>query len=807
MITLINDIKYAFRRLLDNPGFTIVAVLSLALGIGANAAIFGLLNSVMFRPLPVRNPHELRGINWSGNFNPPSTWGRSKRLPNGGKTSNCFSYQVYRELRDRGVGVTDVFGFFEFNPIAPPTAIIRGQASRLDGMMVSGNFFRGLGLQPMLGRTIMTEHDRPDVPPVAVISYHAWKAVFGGDPNVVGQGIVLDQLSATVIGVLPKDFLGIIKGRRPDVYIPLSLQPRMQGICELESPDHWWVQVMVRLEPSVDESQVIHSLSTILAEAPGVLQKDIRVVLTDGSSGLSGILAVHRRLMAKPLYLLFGLVGIVLLVTCVNLAGLLLARGAMRHHEFAVRLALGAGHGRMVRQLLTESAVLAVIGAGSGLFLAAWMKPVLSRLLWSSNTALNVQSDILVYGFIIGTCVITVVLFGLLPALRVTWTVPMARLRYRTMLGAPSLRLGKMLISTQVGLSLLLLVGAGLFTRTLINVQRVETGFNTENLLFFHADTGEYQADFCSAIGALPGVQAVTHSKNPLLTGHRSSFSISLPGKDSEILNILRLDVSETFLQTLAIPLLAGRDFRTLDTEESQRVIIVNRTLAQSAFPDQNPIGQILMVGREHYTIVGVCGDTQYYDLKTATKPIAFFPSRDGACYAVRTAVSPQNLISTVRQTLASINPGIPISDVKTLKARISDNTKQERAFSWLASSLAFLAVLQSCIGLYGLMANDVTRRTSEIGIRMALGATPQAVAWPILRGAMLMAIAGVMVGVPVVLATVRIVRSYLFGIEPYDPVTLIGAIILLLAVAVLAAWIPARRAARVNPMMALRYE
>ena len=564
---------------------------------------------------------------------------------------------------------------------------------------------------------------------------------------------------------------------------------------------------MARLEPSVDESQVIHSLRTILAEAPGVSQKDIRIVLTDGSSGLSGILALHRRIMAKPLYLLFGLVGIVLLVTCVNLAGLLLARGAMRYHEFAVRLALGAGHGRLVRQLFTESAVLGVIGAGSGLFLAAWMKPVLSRLLWSSNTALNVQSDMRVYGFIIITCVVTVVLFGLLPALRAACTIPMARLKHRTMLGAPILRLGKILISVQVGLSLLLLVGAGLFTRTLINVQCIETGFNTENLLFFHADTGKYQADFCSAISALPGVQAVTHSQNPLLTGHRSSFSISLPNKDLEILNILRLDVSETFMQTLAIPLLAGRDFSTLDTEESQRVTIVNRTLAQSAFPDQSPIGQILMVGREHYTIVGICGDTQYYDLKTATKPIAFFPSHDGACYAVRTAVNPQHLISTVCQTLASINPGIPISDVKTLKARISDNTKQERAFSWLASSLAFLAVLQSCIGLYGLMANNVAYRTGEIGIRMALGATQQAVAWPILRSAMLMATAGVIVGVPAVLATVRMVRSYLFGIEPYDPVTLVGAIVLLLTVAIMAAWIPARRAAKIDPMEALRYE
>jgi predicted permease len=364
-----------------------------------------------------------------------------------------------------------------------------------------------------------------------------------------------------------------------------------------------------------------------------------------------------------------------------------------------------------------------------------------------------------------------------------------------------------MLISAQVGLSLLLLVGAGLFTRTLINIRRIETGFNTENLLVFSAKTGEYQAEFTAAVSALPGVKAVTYSNLPLLDTVRSNTTIPLPGRPTESLNILKLDVSEMFLQTMSIPLLAGRDFQMVDMQESQRAIIVNRSLVESAFPNDNPIGQILRIYQKDYTIVGVCGDTKYYDLKMACEPIVFFPSRRGASYVVRTAGNPKHLVPALRQTLAGINPAAALSGIKTLKAKIEENIIQERSFAWLASSLAFLAVFQSCIGLYGLMANNVVRRTGEIGIRMALGATPRTVAWPILRSAMLMATAGVIASIPAVLIIVRIIRSYLFGIEPYDPATLVGAIVLLLGVATTAAWIPARRAAKIDPMEALRYE
>jgi len=374
-------------------------------------------------------------------------------------------------------------------------------------------------------------------------------------------------------------------------------------------------------------------------------------------------------------------------------------------------------------------------------------------------------------------------------------------------LGAPRLGLSKLLISAQVGLSLLLLVGAGLFARTLINIRRIETGFNSENLLVFRADTKGREAEFCSALGALPSVQDVTYSSLPLLTKFRNSTTIPLPGNRSGQLNLLLLNVGETFLETMEIPLLRGRAFQARDMEDASHVAIVNQTLAQSAFPDENPIDRILTIRQQRYRIVGVCGDSKYYDLKVPYEPTLFLPSRHGACYTVRTATDPQNLVPTVRKTLAAIDLSVALSDAKTLRTRIAENTIQERSFAYLASSLAFLAVLQSCIGLYGLMAHSVTRRTNEIGIRMALGASPRAVAWPILRSALTMAAIGIAIGLPMVWSIVKIIRSYLFGIQPYDPVTVISAVVLLVGVAMLAAWIPARRATRIDPMEALRYE
>jgi predicted permease len=428
-------------------------------------------------------------------------------------------------------------------------------------------------------------------------------------------------------------------------------------------------------------------------------------------------------------------------------------------------------------------------------------------MLWTTDTDINVDSDIRVYGFMLIMVTAITILLGLLPALRMTRISSVLHVKHKTMGGAHRLNLNKLLISFQVGLSLLLVVGAGLLTRTLINIQRIETGWDPENILIFHAGLGPRQADFCKAVGALPGVQAVSYANLPLLTGARSNTQVPLTDNPSENLSVLRLDVSEMYLQTMGIPLLAGRGFETLDVEDAQQVIIVNRSLAQALFQNDNPVGRFLTIQQQPYRIVGVCGDSKYYDLKMPFEPTVFFPARKGAWYAIRTAASPQDFIQRVRQTLRTVNASVPMSEVTTLKASLSEHTRQEQCFAWLVSSLALLAVLQSCIGLYGLMALQVNRRTGEIGLRMALGASPRTVAWPILRSALSMAAIGVVIGLPMVWGIVRIIRNHLYGIQPHDPVTIIAAVVLLVGIAILAAWIPARRAARIDPMEALRYE
>jgi predicted permease len=519
-----------------------------------------------------------------------------------------------------------------------------------------------------------------------------------------------------------------------------------------------------------------------------------------------------------------GIVAIVLVAACANLAGLLLARGASRQHELSVRSALGAGRWRLARQSLTESLLISLIGAGLGLALATWGKTILSRLLWPSGITVDLRSDLFVLGFTLIVSLGAALLFGLVPAWRSTRAHPMASLKERSALGTTRLRMGRVFVSMQVTLSMLLLVGAGLFTRTLINLRHIDAGFNTENLLAFNLDAskagyeGKRRVDFYEqvrrSIAALPGVTAVTNSNNPLLGGRINSRGMAIPGSPSEEkITILELEVGHGFCSAMGIDLLAGRDFRTADNETSVKVIIVNNALAEKTFPGENSVGRLLPIGRTDYQIVGVCEDIKYENIKKSAEPTVFYPylQRPDEVYAVyfevRTAMSPLTLVPALRKALAVIDRNIPMADIRTQKIRIDESISQERLFASLSTALALLAVLLSCIGLFGLMAYNIAQRTGEIGIRKALGAAPRDVAWPVLRETFILAAAGVVVGIPVALALVRIIRGYLFGVSPYDPAALLGAAVLLVSVALLAAWIPARRAAKIDPMVALRYE
>jgi len=477
-----------------------------------------------------------------------------------------------------------------------------------------------------------------------------------------------------------------------------------------------------------------------------------------------------------------------------------------------------------MRQGLTESLLIALAGAAGGLLLATWGKRVLFNTFWPSQVVVDLGLDATVLGFTLMICVVSALLFGLLPAWRWSRTNPMASLKERSSSTLSRMRLGKWMVSLQTSLALLLLVGAGLFVRTLVNLYHVDTGFRTENLLVFNLDgrkadiKNQQLVDFYeqvrSTIGTLPGVRSVAHSNLLLLTGWMWNSMAQVPGRLAEDrMPILGLSVSDSFLSTMGISLLLGRDFNASDNETGPKVVMVNETLARTAFPNESPIGKTLTIKESDYQIVGVFGDITYVKLNKAPEPTVFYPYRQQSgypgkiFYEVRTASNPLTLVPAIRQIVANINRNIPLADIKTQAIQLDESIAQERCFTAIASGLAFLAILLSCIGLFGLMAYQTAQRTGEMGIRMALGATARNLTWLILRSALLMATAGITIGLFVVFVAVRLIRNYLFGVEPYDLGTIAAAAVILTIVSILAAWIPARRAAKVDPMVALRYE
>lgn len=815
MSTFLDNVKYGLRRLLKSPGFTIVMISSLALGIGANTVIFSLVNAVQLRALPVRNPRELRVVNW---VSPGlKAWSRNsyiKKLPNGHWTSDAFSYQSYCTLRENTTGVTDLMAMERLRGLR---VRVRDRLGQCEGVLISDNFFDGLGLKTFMGDTITTGHGQPEMDRVTVISYACWQQYFGLDPDVIGRAVVLNEASYVVTGVLPKDFYGPYVGTKLDFYIPISAQSHSGHAFE----------IMARLKPGIDPRQVQTEFEVLLhqvvyADVPSESHEPLQIVLEDGSRGRQRYSAA----LAKPLPLLMGMVAIVLILSCANSAGLLLVRGAARQREFSIRRALGAGRRQLIGQVLMETVVISFSGAGLGLALASGSKAVLSRMIWHSDIVLNLQNDWRIFGFTFALSIVTLLLFGLIPALHLTRSASLAGLRDKRALGAPRLRLGKMLAGVQVGLSLILLTGAGLFIQTLLNLRHVEIGFNPDNLLTFRIDPtsaghqGEQAMNFhqqvITAVASLPGVQDVTNSQGLLLQGYVTTLSVrnaNVPGKpDPQDMTLHTVNVGSSFLSTLGIPLLRGRDVTEADNETSAKVVIINRKLADELFADQDPLGQPFPPFPD-LQIVGVCDNFKSSHIKSGIDPVILRPYRQcgravGALnYEIRTAVPAQTLIPAVRKAVAAVDPHALVADIRTQRDRLSDMVRRERLLATLAFGFALLAVSLSCLGIYGILAYQVVQRTGEIGIRMALGAAPRQVLWPVLRNACSMALAGVLLGLPVIFATLRIVRSHLWGVKPTDPTTLTLAAVLLLTVSVIAAWIPARRAARIDPMEALRYE
>ncbi|MEN6426945.1 MAG: ABC transporter permease [Phycisphaerales bacterium] len=827
MTTLWQDVRYSLRTLTKSLGFATVAVLSLALAIGANTAIFSALNAVLLRSLPVRRPQELRLINWVGR-NPQYGGGYTGpgtiSAPGGLEMGTSFPYPIYRDFVDRGSGFADVFAF---SPKST-TAVMRGTASVAVAMLVSGNFFAGYGVNPFLGRTITPEDDRPGSLPVVVITYRWWREHCGLDPSVIGQSLTLNQAAYTVVGVLPRSYVGPMMGDSSDIYAPMSAQAHLEPSRPLDSRDRWWVQVMGRLAPGASESQAQASLAVLFRQAlseSSSKMDEAAIVLEDGSRGQ----LLLRRQMAKPYITLTAAVALVLLVACANLAGLLLARGAGRRHEMAVRAALGSGRWRLIRQSLIESLVLSLAGAGLGLVMATWFKQILAGFLamLPEGFRFDLRTDSNVLAFTLGVCVLTALVFGLLPAIHASRVDPSAGLKNRAAMGAPRLRLGRVLVAVQIGLSVVLVAGAGLMIRTFANLADVSPGFDPANVLLFRvkpADAGYTDQQYMdvydrirTAIAAIPGVRGVTFSSFALVSNSSWSEDIELPGRANEPArrqHVAQLGVGEDFFQTMSIPLLLGRNFSDADTATSSPVVIVNETLARRFFPEEDPLGQtFLMLDGTDRTVqvVGVCRDAKYNQIRADATPVVYLSQRQRAqrsvCFEVRSVLPPLALVPAIRKAVASLDSNLPISHVRTQEQQLDLSLAADRLFASLGGGFALLAVLLSCVGLYGLMAYNVARRTNEIGLRMALGATRRSVIVPVLREAAILALLGLAVGVPVALVLVRFVSSQLYDVAPTDPATFIGSGVLLVLVAVLAAWVPACRAARVDPMIALRCE
>jgi predicted permease len=832
------DLRYGVRILRKSPGFTAIAATSLALAIGANTTIFSVAKSLLYDRLHVPHAEQLRLLRWNGDGHEVvhAMWGDFDSTPEGGTTSSVFSYPVYQDLRDHHPGMQQLFAFKQDTM----NGTVAGIAQRVEVEMVSGNYYSGLGVRPALGRALEPSDDFPGRNAVAVIGDSLWQREFGRSPLALGQTITVNQAQLTIVGVNPPGFTGAKNVQAsPDLFVPLTLQPLIDpkrgNVPALADPELWWVNVMGRIEPGVQEAQARAALDAELAAVVrGTMHLDAgdtmpHLALADGSRGLH----YTDQMFRKPAYVLTALSGFVLLLACANIANLLLARGAQRQREMSVRLALGAGRGRVLRQLLTESLLLAAIGGIGGLLLGYLGRNAIPRLLsnaWDQNE-FHVSFDWGVFGFAAGVTLLTGLLFGLAPAWLAARREVSASLKEGSQTATRRSRGlgGKAIVVFQIAISTLLVVGAGLFLRTLLALNAVDVGFNTENLVLFRMDTPkarypgnksvELQKRLEQGFAALPGIEAASSAESPYLAETLSNATFLPEGEKSGPQTHPAEDVNQVgsdFFQALGIPVLAGRGFGSQDTETSPRVAVINEALARKRFPNQNPIGKRFRMTEDAsgdwVQIVGICGDTHYTDLRNEA-PAQFFvpyvqlPDAYSMTYVIRTRQSLTALAPGLRRVVQSIDRDLPMIDMRTQREQIDATMQMERMFAALTTGFGLLALALACVGIYGVMAYSVASRKNEIGIRMALGAQPAQVRSMILAESLWLTAAGIATGVAAALLLTRLVRTMLYGVQPWDPSTLAAGVSVLLAVALAASWTPARRAAGVQPMEALRHE
>jgi predicted permease len=839
------DLRYTFRTMTSNRLFTLLAVMSLALGIGANTAIYSFMDWILMRSLPVHDPHSLVVMNWRAKIprasagKPTKVWhsmsGSMYRDPKTGLTAGIFPFPVFDLFRKPDSLFSSVFAFC---PAGNLNVTAKGYSDLARSYYVTGDYFRGLGVSPAAGRLLVADDDRARAPAVAVISFALSQRRFGGAEAAPGQSILINNVPFTVAGVTPPEFFGVNPAVVPDLYVPmqtsllLEADPLLSPGQKFLERNYYWLEIMARLRPGVTLAQAQATLALPFHQwVESTASNDEEranlpeLLLKEGAGGLDAL----RRQFSKPLYLLMLLAGLILAIACANIANLLLARAAARGREIALRLSVGASRPRVVRQLLTESVVLASLGGILGVLFAIWGIRFLSLLLASGQTSFIPGAELnwKVLAVAAALSLLTGVVFGLAPAIQATRVDVLPALKESRANRAPSrlrVSLSQVLVVSQIAMSLLLLFAAGLFVRTLTNLQSVNVGFQRENLLLFQLNARQaghrgpemvrFFVDLRKRLGAIPGVLSASLSNGPLFT---AGFSLPIEVAGTRTKETRLLLVGPEFFTTMQIPVLLGRELDERDHFGSPEVTVVSELFAKTYFGTENPVGRRVTMKEpdpRDMEIIGVVKDARYGGVKRDLPPVVYMPYDQGALkfvdqmtYVVRTSGDPMGYANTIREIIRQADARVPVANVITQAGQIDQAIHQETTFAKLCTAFAILALLIACVGLYGTVAYSVARRTREIGIRIALGAQRSSVVFRVLREVFVLAVAGLAISVPAAIGGSTFVESFLFGMRPNDPPTVALAAVTLLAAALAAGYAPAQKASRIDPMIALRHE
>jgi predicted permease len=836
-VNIWQDIRFGLRILVKKPAFTAIVVLTLALGIGANAAIFTLFDAILLESLPVREPGKLVLF--------------SDELSEGTYTGDAptnhwpwFSYEFYKFLEKQSLPLESLCAFRMGETTVAAhlaDAPADAQVQRASTHLVSGNYFEVMGVDAAMGRMLAPEDDRPKAQPAAVASYGYWKQNLHADPAAVGKTVILKETAFTIVGVAPTEFFGERVRNAPDFWLPLAFQPQIDLHKYLDDKDAYWLNMMGRLRPDATRDQAQAAVTTALRQfltdkAGTHLTAERRktiassyIRLEPGGAGLSSL----RFQYSQPLHVLMIVVGMVLLIACANVGNLMLARGLARRTEISVRLALGASRARLMKQLLTESLLLAVMGTGCGLLLAKWGVKLLSASV-AGNMPQPPHLNALVLIFTISIAFLAAILFGLAPALQSGRVDLVSALKLGS--GRISERAGKfgttqVLVIVQMAVSLVLLVGASLFARSLLNLEHLPLGFDPENVVlarlnptlarYTPENVGALYKKILDRVNALPGVRAATIARYSPLSGSKSTDRITVQGyspHSGEHLSTEVIYVGPDYPEVLGIPLLLGREIGPQDTPASSKVAMVNEAFVHHYFPNENPIGHRFGIGGPaqagDYEIVGVLKDAHFQDVKEKQEDAAFLGIlQDKTLDAVRgelevrTDSDPRRISAEIRRAATQEDPRLPVSSVRYLSEQVDSNFDRERLAARLVSFFGVLALLLACVGLYGVVAQGVARRTNEIGVRMALGAQRRNILWMVVRDTLALLALGLAIGIPAAFGASHFISSQLYGLGPADFLSFSLGIATLAVVMILAGFLPAHRASRVDPIVALYYE